>query len=134
MVLSTHSSVHPLERRVLRLTQSIVRSGSYERLSRRGTGRGRGQHTPRRRIRSQVMLERESCPHAAGHVKRSRWRGTGVQVDRLVHHKTCEMCTILATAVRTTRLGSSAMPYNLCTFCTNAVAPVHRLNSHWEIV
>src|SRR2546426_1305227 len=79
------------------------------------------------------MLERESCPHAAGHVKRSRWRGTGVQVDRLVHHKTCEMCTILATAVRTTRLGSSAMQYNLCTFCTTAVAPVHRLNSHWEI-
>src|SRR2546425_10294523 len=127
MVLSTHSSVHPLERRVLRLTQSIVRSGSYERLSRRGTGRGRGQDTPRRRIRSQVTLERESCPHAAGHVKRNGTAGAAAHASAGAHTEMCTLWTIHATCRRTTRLGSSVMYINLCNFWTNLIEQAHRV-------
>src|SRR3989442_14718231 len=43
-------------------------------------------------------------------------------------YKTCKMCTILATSLCTTRLGSSEVYDNLCTFCMNYVATVHRVN------
>src|SRR6266571_257644 len=95
---------------------------------RRGRGRGRGQDTPRRRIRSQVTLERESCPHAAGHVKRNGTAGAAAHASAGAHTEMCTLCTIHATCRRTTRLGSSVMYINLCNFCTNLIAQAHRVN------
>src|SRR6266496_4278028 len=77
---------------------------------------------------AQLMVERESCPRRADRVKRNGAAGTVAQVSVLVRTEMCRICTIAATSRRTTRLGSSAAYVDLCIFCTNSAAHVHRVN------
>src|SRR6266699_233972 len=62
-----------------------------------------------------------------------RW-GRGADKDVHMYAETCKICTILATLMHTTRLGSSEVYDDLCNLCANSVASVHRVDPHWEIV
>src|SRR5947207_6750882 len=123
--------------RALRLTQSNVGKLTDERLPWRdtrplsagrlgpaavraeGTGSG-GQGWLKDHGRA------ESCPRAADHVKRNGAVGTGADKDVHMRAETCKTCTIIATLMHTTRLGSSEVYDDLCNLCANSVASVHR--------
>src|SRR6266508_4061868 len=71
------------------------------------------------------MLERESCPRAADHVKRN---GTVTRSDP-GRHCVCQNVHLLHDYCydrQPTRLGSSVMQRFSCIFCTNSVTPAIR--------
>src|SRR6059036_592820 len=55
-----------------------------------------------------------------------RW-GRGADKDVHMYAETCKTCTILATLTHTTRLGSSEVYDDLCNFCANSLASMHRV-------
>ena len=80
-------------------------------------------------------------PWSSGKLPAGRWScqaeqggGDGAHKDVPMYAETCNICMILATLMHTTRMGSSEMYYDLCNFCANSVASVHRVNPHWEVV
>src|SRR6266850_676644 len=133
-------------RRALRVTQSIVgkRFRRTTIAARYTRAFGRPAEAGRRAGGGKKLRYADSCRRPWSSAKAARGpltvssgagrRGSEARAGVPLHLTMCRKCTILATALHTTRLGSSALYGNLCSFCTNAVAPAHRVTPHWEIV